>query len=343
MDDVDHRALPSDHWAERVSVVRIERPLRRLRRGGNVLALALAACLAAGTAAAQVVLMDPSPDLFEWQYTTRLDVSNQFDANIDGGGHVKKLRFEGGVGLAGPISKIIRLHLDFDYAHDSYDFGSGSTAGCVDPVACFRGRPWNNVNLIDLSVGAGLIVNDAIQVIAIVPMRWAFEGGADELTTSAGLIGGLRIRLTKGFVATVGVGIQSEIEDDMSVFPVVGLEWQMTEQLSLRTRGDAYQGGSGAIVWGPSDAFQALVSAGFTRERFRLDDGAPNSDGIGQYRAVPVTAGFKLNIAEGTYIGIEGGVAVAGEVQLEDNGGNTLRAENFDTAGILHGVFKIQF
>jgi hypothetical protein len=313
------------------------------RCGARLCVLGSLLLVLAVPASAQVVLMTPSSDLFEWEYTTHFDAGNQFNADIDGGGSFKKLRFEGGFGVAGPISKIIRLHLDFDYTHDSYDFGGSSTSGCVNPVACFRGRPWGDINIVDLSVGAGLVVNEAIQVVAIVPMRWAFEKGSDELTISAGLIGGLRIRLAERFVATIGVGIQSEIEDDMSVFPVVGLDWQLTDQLSIRTRGDALQGGSGALVWGPSDAFQALVSAGFTRERFRLDDGAPNSDGVAQYRAVPVTLGFKLNIAQGTHIGLEGGVAVAGEVRLEDNGGNRLRNENFDTAGILRGEFHVQF
>jgi hypothetical protein len=287
--------------------------------------------------------MSPPPELYEWRYEARFDAENQFGTEIDGGGSLKKLRFEGGAGVAGPITKIVRLYLDFDYAHDRYDFGGASTTGCADPVACFEGRPWGDINTVDLTAGAGLVVNDAIQVIATVPMRWAFERGADELTISAGLQAALRLRLTDRFVATVGIGIQSEIEDDMSVFPVVGVRWQITDRLSIETRGDAFQGGNGALVYGPSDAFQVLASAGFTRERFRLDDGAPNSDGIGEYRAVPVTLGLRLNLTEGTFISLEGGVAVNGELKLENNSGQTLRTEGFDTAAILGGAFHVQF
>jgi hypothetical protein len=312
-------------------------------RVGAALLIGLACSILAGAAGAQVVLIAPASDLYEWEYRTRFDVGNLFRTDIDGGGSFEKLRFEGGFGVAGPLSRVVRVRLDFDYAHDAYDFGGASTSGCVDPAACFRGRPFDDINIVDLSAGVGLAINDAIQVVASVPMRWAFERGADELTISAGVSAGLRLRLSERFVTTLGIGVQSEIEDDMSVFPVVALDWQISDQVSIRTRGDAFQGGDGALIWGPSDAFQALVSAGFVRERFRLDDGAPNSDGIGQYRAVPVTIGFRLNIAEGTFIAVEGGVAAAGELLLEDNSGNTLREENFDTAGIIHGAFHIQF
>jgi hypothetical protein len=287
--------------------------------------------------------MDPIPDLFEWQYTVEGGAGNQFGTSIDGGGSFSALRAYGRGRIAGPPSKSIRLSLEVAYANTDYDFGVPFTAGCISAAACFRGSPWGTIHTVDVATGAALVLNDGIQLLAIVPFQWSIESGAEASGFTAGFIGAVRLRFAERFVTTLGVGVQTEIDDETVVFPVISLDWRFTDHFSLQTRGDPYQGGDAALVWSPAPALQFMASAGWENRRFRLAFRPPNASGVGQYNAVPVLAGIRINFGKQTFIEIEGGVAVAGRLRIDNRVGFTLREEDFDTAGLLRGRLSITF
>ncbi len=299
--------------------------------------------LPAETAMGQVVLLSPVSGYYDWERVISGNVEHQFDSAISGGGRFDRLRFELGLEGGGPISQNVRLSLATGYAHTRYGFSDSASPSCANPAACFERSPWSGVHSVDAVPGASLVLNDTLQIIARVPIHWEAEGGSDQNGLTAGLIGAVLLRLSQDFSATLGVGVQNEIEQRTSVFPVISLDWRLSHDLRLRTTGGPDQGGGGELLWGPADAIQLSLTAGWERRRFRLDGAAPNADGVGQYTAVPLRVGFRLNLTRSAYLTLTGGLAVAGRLEIDDAAGRSLREQDFDTAGLIRGGLRISF
>ncbi len=300
----------------------------------------LAAFLAARPALAQFTLMPPTSGYFEWQYSFEADVGNQFPADINSGGEFEVLDFDIGVGIGGPISQNFRIWLDTRYGFANYGFDERpGAAGC----GCLRGEAWQTIHRFDFSPGASLVLNDAIQIVAIVPMRWHGESGAERNAISAGIIGAVNLRIGKRFAASLGIGVQSELEKATSVYPVVSLDWQISNQWRLTSTGSPYQGGGGKLSWTPAKRYWVSFESGWDLRRFRLDSGGGEDDGVGQYSAVPLLLGVGIGLTEGSSVTLEGGLMVAGRLALEDSSGNELQDEGFDAAGVIRGSIRIEF
>lgn len=321
----------------------MRRRTRAIRPGLGLLLGGALACLQATTASAQFVLMDQVSSYFDWEYDLDGRVEYQIRTDVDGGTDFDVLRFEGGLDLGGPPSKSVRLFLDLDYAHTRYDFSRPPVAQCPNIWSCALIDPWQNVHEVDVAPGASLVLNDSFHIVAMVPMRWSFEGGTAESGFTAAGVLAVRIAFSDSFSTLLGVGVQNEIEDSLSVYPVIALDWRLTDGLSLLTRGSPYQGGEAALVWAPSDNFEMSLSGGYAWRRFRLGDRLPNPNGVGQYTSVPLLIGGQLNIQRRLELQLEGGIAVAGRLEVENSRGFRLRSERFDTAGLIRGALRILF
>lgn len=310
----------------------------------TTLAWAIYAVLApTGDASAQIAFTAPVSDFYDWEYDLRFSTEYQFNADLKQGRSFDSLRFEGGLGGGGPMSQNVRVFMDFDYTHTSYDFQGPPVPTCADIIACAVADPWQNVHRIDIAPGASLALNEAFHIVAAVPMRWNFESDAGESGFTGGGILALRLAPTESFVTTIGIGVTSELEDSARVFAVVSVDWQLLDGLRLVTRGRAYEGGEAVLLWGPSETFQLSLSGGYEWRRFRLTSRSINPNGVGQYTSVPLLAGIKLNIQERADIAFEGGIAVAGRLEVDDSRGRALRRESFGTTGLLRGSFRFSW
>ena len=317
---------------------RLRSPTTRLALGAAVALLSLGA----GAAHAQIVLMAPGVGGGDRATIDGL-VEKQFGAGIDAGGRFERLRFH--VGFDGRAEPSGNVHLTWHtrYTNTDYDFSSTPVAGCPSPAACFSPPPWNVVHTVDIAPGAALVLNPGLQIVAMVPMRWEGETGAEATGMTAGISAGVRLSIADRLRALVGVGVQSELEDGLAVFPVVSVDWRLTPGLRFRTTGGPYQGGGGELAWGPSRNFRMTLSAGYERSRFRINGGSTNPSGVGEYTAVPVLGGFRLGITDSGYLRVEGGMAFSGELQVIDVLGNVLRRSGFGAAGIIRGEVGLRF
>ncbi len=270
-------------------------------------------------------------------------IEQQFGSGVDVGGRFDRLRFHVGFdGRAAPSSNV-RLTLHARYTNSDYGFDDAPVSGCPSPAACFAPAPWDMVHTVDIAPGAALKLTPGLQIVAMVPMRWEGEWSADAGNMTAGISAGVRLRIADRLRALLGVGFQSELQDDHAVFPVISLDWSLTPGLTVRTTGGPYQGGGGELAWGPSRNVRFTLSAGYDRRRFRIDGGDMNPNGVGEVRSVPVLAGFRLGITRAGYLLLEGGMAFDGELEIFDARGQLLRASGFGTAGIIRGEVAVRF
>jgi hypothetical protein len=114
----------------------------------------------------------------------------------------------------------------------------------------------------------------------------------------------------------------------------VSLDWQITDSLDFRTEGSWIQGGNAMVVWGANKAIRLTVSAGYERNRFRLDDNGfrADRDGIGEVTAVPLEVGIRFRLYERAFFDFRFGLGVAGKLRVEDDDGRKLYEEDYDPA-----------
>ena len=303
-------------------------------------ALGLAFALGSATLAlGQVALPNTERDASDWQADYRFTVQYQKGAAIDSGGSLEIMEYALGGWLEGPLSDSVQFHLDAAYVFTDYDFGPAS--GCSNPMVtvCFSNDPWQDIQRLDVAPGTSLILTPALRLRLSFPLRWNSGGDTDESGVTGGMLVQLQWRMSARLVAGLGVGVTSELEEDASIYPVF---WKMGPEVRLRTRGGPYQGGTLEWLWSPSDFFQAALTAGYERQRFRLAHTSPSPDGIAETTSVPLLLGLKFRASRFNLV-VEGGMVVSGDLRIEDRLGRTLEVSDYDTAGTLRGYLAFTF
>lgn len=132
-----------------------------------------------------------------------------------------------------------------------------------------------------------------------------------------------------------GVAISERLEDDPSMSPLLTLVWAITDDLTLRVGGsaEAEEGAARAeLGWQALPELELAVGASRQLGRFRLDDSGVAPEGVGRDRSIPIYARARWQIARHVELSMMTGVAVGGELRLEDRHGRKVREEDYDPA-----------
>lgn len=316
-----------------------------IRRLGPGLALTLLATgILPPPALGQVALPSTERSAPEWDSDFAVAGQYQKGASLDAEGSFESMQYQAAAWVEGPLTQSIQLNFEASYTYTDYDFGPASPGSCGNPAACFANNPWQGINRLDLSPGASLAITPAIKLRLSFPIRWNAEGNAEGNAITGGIVTQLQWQISSRLVVGLGVGVVSQIEEeDTRVYPAISLDWKMASNLRLRTRGGPYQGGEIALIWSPSDFFQGILSAGYERQRFRLANSGLNPDGIAEATSVPLLVGLEFGFTSRLKIVAEGGMAVSGELRIEDHRGLLLTSSAYDSAGLLRGYFRYMF
>jgi hypothetical protein len=96
------------------------------------------------------------------------------------------------------------------------------------------------------------------------------------------------------------------------------------------------------LNWNPDHAWKLALGARYEKFRFRLDEQGTVANGVGQDRAVPLTLLLSYQPSSELELSLLGGVAYAGELQLEDADGNVLQDTEYDDAPYLGLLVNIK-
>lgn len=300
-----------------------------------VMGLASVAVLAPSPTRAQLVLAD---DLAEGaDLTGHLEASflNEFDTQTRGGDEWNAWRVALDGGLEGPVRDWLRVGVRTAYQHADYEFHFDH----AQRPASYGGRelpraPWGGVNTIDIAPTATARFGDRFAAELAVPIRWSGETGARRNGFAAGVTGLARVRVTGNLSLGAGAGVTSQLEGPTQIFPIVAIDWRILPGFDLRTQGSFVQGGRAMLLWGASEAVRLVLSAGYERNRFRLDDNgiADDRHGIGEVEAVPVEVGFRIALFERGLLDFRTGFGFAGSLRVENANGRRLYSDRYDPA-----------
>ena len=309
------------------------------------LALALSLLALPEHARAQYSMVTELPSRWSWGARVASDFRMEFETKSDAGDELDAWRsgIEGDV--SGPINQSILIGLGARYAHSSFDFNLDDENPTDFGGTRLPREPWNTINTLDLLPHATILIGAPVSLVAMVPIRWAAESGAERNGFAAGISALLRWQVNDDLMVGAGVGFTSQLGRDVETFPILALRWRIDENLELQTQGDWYQGGSTSLFWGPSDTVRFLASLGYERTRFRLDayGSARDTDGVGEITTIPLEVGLRLQFLKGAYFDFRTGLGIAGRIRVETSGGNRLYDQRYDAAWRWSMAIQVPF
>ncbi|MEJ2056276.1 MAG: DUF6268 family outer membrane beta-barrel protein [Desulfofustis sp.] len=280
------------------------------------------------------------PPAAGWTSFARGGAVYQFDAELDNGTEFSSSRFniEAGSGYSWTRRNSVALALS--YSLDDYSF-SNNSAGQTNGV-----NPWDDIHSLSLSLPVRWGVSERWSSFFVPSVRSSGESGAEfSDTISGGLLGGFAYRFSDSLTIGPGLGIISQLEDDATIFPILIVDWQITDKLSLETgRGLAATLGPGLTLnYQLNPKWNLAIGGRYEKLRFRLDTNAETADGIGEDRSFPLFASATHRFTPKIAASLVGGLELDGELRQEDKDGNEIGSESYDPAAFLGLTFNIRW
>ena len=274
---------------------------------------------------------------------------NQFDTNLDDDGNFD---VRGGYGrgqFAIRLTEDVRIRTVGSYYGVSYEFDDPPT------IAGSEFKPWNTVHVGRLNPLVDVRINERWRVFAGPLFELSFENGADlgNGFKPGGLIGA-ELRVSPELRVGFGLLGVAEIEDDVYLQPLLLLDWTPSEKIRIHLESWTTRGGKIEIAYRATDKIEIATSLRYRRERFRLKERTistsppppvfrTGSKGIGEDRAVIPAARisysphlpFILDTLGAVRVDLEVGVALAGDLRIENRMGSRIQSIKYDPAPSL--------
>ena len=218
----------------------------------------------------------------------------------------------------------------------------------IDPVVGYRfsaydfskSEPWDNVHQLRATVMMRHKVNEKWAVFGGPTAGLAIESGADvgDALTFGGAIG-VTYQVNERLAVGGGVGVTTQIEDNATVRPVLILNWRINDRWTAESGYFEVAGGGGPgaeIRYQINDHWSVSGGMQYQENRFRLaEDQGPARDGVGEDTFTPVYAKVTWQASQHAAFELLGGIALGGELRLENRNGHKLSDEDYDPAPLV--------
>lgn len=273
-----------------------------------------------------------------WQTTLDGFYARGLDARLDTGGEFDVDRFFTGVTPAYRSASGVMAGLGIGVGADNYDFAdAGGLAGTT---------PWRDIRSYRLSAPIRWPVSDGWTGFVIPTVRVTGETGADlDDAVAAGGFAAFTYRFNDRLTLGPGLGVIGQIEDDADIFPIVAVDWRISQRLRLETgRGLGATLGPGIFLnWEHSQRWQFSLGARSERLRFRLDRDGPVPSGIGEDRRYPLALLASYALSPTAQLQLFGGAEFGGRLRLFDESGDRLGADGYESRGFLGVALRARF
>lgn len=277
-------------------------------------------------------------------WVASLDLSAGFTAEADfdttGVGTIESTTFGGAFGLLIPIDDRARLKLGFGAQITEYDItppvgAVGTTAGTV-------GTQFDTVTEYGFDALYSRAIDGEKSFFIGGGIGVAAEGGAsDALVWNA--IGGMSFKVNDRLRLGMGIGVFSQIEDDVRIVPLPQISYTIDEYWSIGTTGP---GARLNYAWNPE--LSMGIEARFDGSSFRIDgDNTLVPDGAVTMTGFPVSYYLDYSGGEfgGSRVSIFGqvGVVLAGSMEILNSSGVTVVDEDIDPGVFASVGVRIEF
>jgi hypothetical protein len=274
-----------------------------------------------------------------WVWDVAFGSMHQFSTDFsDGPGDLSVTRsfVRGGLGYAWDRNTSVSLSLGV--TSSDYDFSSDAL------IEQFK--PWGRVDEYLLSVPMRFSPTEKMRAIIIPTIRTLAESGASVSDgRSEGMLAGFSWKFSDTFSIGPGFGWFSDVGDETTAFPIILVDWQITEALSLTTGRNmaAAQGPALLLNYKRNQEWTVGVSAGFEQMRFSLEEQAGRTALVGQDSNGSLLVVANYTPWPRTTISAVAGVEFGGSLALEDDNGQSLATTDIDTAMVIGFAIESRF
>lgn len=216
----------------------------------------------------------------------------------------------------------------------------------IDAVAfdSTSGDPWDGVNKLDLTLTFSQEVSEHWSYVVGATVGAAYADGAEfSDSITVGGLAGATYKFSDKLSIGGGVLVRTAIEDEVTVLPLITIDWKICETLSFSTNPSAGRRFLG-LTYQPTDEWSFTGGLAYEFIDFRLDDSNDEfPQGVGRFRRLPVGIEVSYAPSEQVRIGLYGGVVLAQEVTLDDRDGERLQREEADAAPFIGVGLQWQF
>ena len=262
---------------------------------------------------------------------------HQFKSDVSGGGDFSVTRYFLSANGLSPISDRLRLGIGLSYEFENYDFSN--LFGFTVP------NPWNKIDRIDLSTRLIYRAGDHWDILAGPMVQYTGERGADfdKSVMYGGIIAAL-YRTGRNFVVGFGAGVFYRLEETR-IFPSLIVSWKITDRLRLGNSSRVGPAGPAGLELGymVDQGWEIGMGGGYRSLRFRLDKDGPIPSGIGENNSWPVYVRLGGKLLRNINFEVYAGVALGGELWLEDRHGNDISSVSYNAAPMAGITFSASF
>ncbi len=274
------------------------------------------------------------PDL---SFTVYAGAESGLESDVQGGGALDVLRMRFGVTGKTDLTRDLDLAVSVGYGLDLYDFSGTTRLGGVEP--------WENIHTLSIAALLSLDMNDDWTAFGGPVVQFAREDnvGLDD-SFIGGAVVGATYKVSSSLTVGGGIGVVTQIEDDTRLFPVIVLEWEISDTLRLTSQTSGAAGRSGIeLVYDLGNDWETAIGGGYDFRRFRLDDEGIAPDGVGEETRLPIRARLSYRASDNFVIDLYAGIAMSSELVLEDDAGVLLGREDVDPAGLFGVTLTLSF
>lgn len=219
-----------------------------------------------------------------------------------------------------------------------YEFNDETTFG--------GGEPWGTVEDSRLSFTGRFGFGDKGAVFIIPTVRLNGEKGASNSDSRTwGIFGAVAWRLSQDLTIGPGIGVFSRLEDGTRAFPVLAIDWNISERWNLSTgRGLASSVGPGlTLSYKLNDDWSFGLAGRYEDLEFRLDNEGPAAGGIGRDQSFPMILNARLTPNPKMDFSFFAGLEFGGKLKLKDAMDIVIDESEYDPAPIFGATFEFRF
>ena len=275
------------------------------------------AILAALLGASVVQAADEGPT--KWAYSVTPYANNAFSADV---GDESMSVFRSGATFRGfgPVSRGVFLSFTSQAEYSRYDFD--------EPSSLFGSNAPDDGLFVELQPAGAVYVNEDLGFYAGLTLDYGSDLHAklSDSLTYGGFVG-VNYQVAKDVWIGGGVGVISKFEDDPIFYPLLNIDWCITDKLKLDVSGL-----TGRLTYELTDDWSIFAEGSFELRQYRFGSNGVVPDGAMADSYIPVGIGVSYTPCDTLTVSLSGGGIFSRQVEVFDDSDHSLAKLDGDTA-----------
>jgi len=219
----------------------------------------------------------------------------------------------------------------------NYDFNDEKDSNGIDP--------WNKINDTRVTMTGRFGFGETGSIFIIPTLRFNGEKGASGSDSTWGIFAAATWRVKENLTIGPGIGIFSRLESGTKFFPVLAIDWDISERWNLSTgRGLASSQGPGlTLSYKLNDDWSFGLTGRHENAEFRLDNEGPAAGGVGRDQSTPLVFTASLTPNKKLNFSVFTGLEFGGKLKLKDSMNVLVEESDYDTALLFGATFDVRF